>query len=237
MIAITSISPTHINADIQHKATQSWIDLGFKVYSLNNAHECNLLQDKYPNVTFIETTRTFQEHYGKPLVGISAALDFCKGQDETHFALINSDIEIRTDKATIKRIEDKMETSIVLCNRVDYERDYQGNRYQLGIDIFFIHRNFLYIYPQSMHCFGMTFWDYEIPFTAAKFGVDVIFLEQNIAYHKIHAFQYTADHWKKSGRYFIWQHGLEQFNAHTEIGRMSKYVYDFIYNYAKRVMI
>jgi hypothetical protein len=237
MIAITSISPTHINADIQQKAIQSWIDLGMTVYSLNNAHECGLLKDKYPNVEFIETHRTMHQHYGKPLVSISAALDFCKDIKQYHFCLINSDIELRTDKATIDRIKKKMETAIVLCNRVDYDNDYFGNKYLLGIDVFFIHRNFLYIYPQSIHCFGMTFWDYEIPYTAAQSGIEVLFLQQNIAYHKKHAFQYSADHWRKSGRYFIWQHGLDQFNPRTEIGQMSTHVYNFIYNYAKRVEI
>lgn len=237
MIAITSISPTHINADIQAKAIQSWIDLGMKVYSINNAYECEILEEKYPNVTFVSTHRTMHQAYGKPLVSISAALDFCKDKEENHFCLINSDIELRTDAGTIERVKKKMETSIVLCNRVDYDKDYSGNKYLLGIDVFFIHRNFLYIYPQSMHCFGMTFWDYEIPFTAAKSGVEVTFLKQNIAYHKVHAFQYTADNWQKSGRYFLWQHGLYQFNDRTEIGKMSKYVFDFIYNYSKRVEI
>ncbi len=237
MIAITSISPTHINADIQSQAVKSWIDLGMKVYSLNNAYECGLLKDKHPEITFIETHRTMQHVYGKPLVSINAALDFCKDQIEDHFCLINSDIELKTDKQTISRIEKLMEKSIVLANRVDYDTNHTGGQYLQGIDVFFIHRNFLYIYPQSMHCFGMTFWDYEIPFTAAKSGVDVTFLQQNIAYHKKHAFQYSQDNWKKSGRYFLWQHNLYQFNDTTDIGKMSTFVYNYIYNYSKRVEV
>lgn len=237
MIAVTSISSTHINGDIQKKATQSWIDLGLKVYSLNNKAECEALKNKYPNVTFIETERTFEFYYGKPLVGISAALDFCKDYDLDHFVLINSDIELRTDKQTIERIKAKMPEAIILANRVDYNNEPTGLKYLLGIDVFFIHRNFLYIYPQSMHCFGMTFWDYEIPYTAAKRGVEVIFLKQNIAFHKEHQAQYSVDNWKKSGRYFLWQHELYQFSDTHDIGRMSAFVYNFIYNYSKRLEI
>lgn len=237
MIAITSISPTHTNSGIQAKAVKSWIDLGMTVYSLNSKSECDNLKYKYTNVTFIETHRVMDKIYGKPLVSINAMIDFCKDQDSEHFCLINSDIELRTDRQTIDRISKTMEKSIVLANRVDYEGGSNGNKYLLGIDVFFIHRNFLYIYPQSMHCLGMTFWDYEIPFTAAKSGIEVIFLKQDIAFHKAHNAQYSADNWRKSGRYFLWQHELYQFNDKTDIGKMSTYIYNFIYNYSKRLEI
>lgn len=237
MVAVTSISPTHLNKDIQALAIKSWIDLGMKAYSFNSESEIELLEEHYRSVTFIKTHRTMEHAYGKPLVSISSVLDFCKDHKEEHFLLINSDIELKTDKPTIERIKGKMVDAIVLGNRVDYEKDYSGHRYLLGIDAFFIHKRYLSLYPQSMHCFGMTFWDYEIPYTALKSGVDVVFLKQDIAYHKIHAFQYSHDNWLKSGRYFLWQHGLYQFNDTKEIGKMSQFVYHYIYNGSKRIEI
>ena len=154
MIACTSISPKHTNNDIQLKAVNSWIELGIKVYSFNNKQECKDLQPLYPNVIFIETHRTLEHHYGKPYVSINAVLDWCKEQKEDYFCLINSDIELKTDKETIGRIKAKMKDNIVLANRVNYDNDYNGKQYLAGIDVFFLHRNYIGIYEQSQFCFG-----------------------------------------------------------------------------------
>ena len=85
MIACTSISPKHANNDIQLVAVNSWLELGLKVYSFNNKKECEYLATLYPNVTFIETHRTLEHHYGKPYVSINAVLDWCKEQKEDSF--------------------------------------------------------------------------------------------------------------------------------------------------------
>lgn len=239
MIACTSISPTHINKDIQTEAVNSWINLGMKVYSFNCKAEVMQLKPLYPQVTFIETFRTMDMTYGKPLVAINAVLDWCKDQEDMEFCLINSDIEIRADEGIIGRIREKMGRSIVLCNRNDYIEDKNAlnNPYLLGIDIFFIHKKWMSFYPQSMHCFGMTFWDYYIPFVALKSGIDVIFVDQKIALHKAHPAQYSNESWLKSGRYFLWEQGLYQFSDTKGIGQMSTYVYNFIYNASKREII
>lgn len=239
MIACTTISPTHINKDIQSKAVKSWIDLGMKVYSFNCKAEVEILKDKYPEVEFITTHRTMELTYGKPLVSINAVLDWCKDQQENEFCLINSDVEVNTDIETIYRIEEQMSNGIILANRVDYTLTFDTTApfYTQGIDIFFIHKKWLPFYPQSVHCFGMTFWDYYIPYVAIKSGINVTFLEQKIAFHKAHPAQYNADNWKKSGRFFLWEQNLYQFSDTTGIGLMSTFVYNFIYNASVRKRI
>ncbi|MES2592406.1 MAG: hypothetical protein V4608_11005 [Bacteroidota bacterium] len=237
MIVCTSISPSHVNNDTQLKAIKSWQDLGLIVNSFNHPSEIEALKPLYKGVTFIPTERTLQATYGKPYVAISAVLDWIKSQTQTHYCLINSDIELKTDQETILRIRDKMKTSIVLANRVNYQTDYTGKDYLSGIDVFFIHKQYVNMYPQSMYCFGQCFWDYEIPYVASKNSVDVFFIKQQIAFHKDHKAQYNNDNWKKAGRFFLWQNGLYQFNDTTEINRMSHYVYNYIYNYAKRIEI
>lgn len=238
MICITSISPNHVNRDQQLKAVKSWIDLGCEVVSFNHASELEQLKDKYKTVNFIATDRTMELTYGKPLVSISAILDWAKSQQEEHYCIINSDIELKTDSQTMVRIREQMNHSIVLCNRVNYENEIkEGKEYLFGIDVFFVHKKFVHLYPQSMHCFGQCFWDYEIPFTAAKKGVEIVFLKQQIAFHKNHLVQYKDDDWRKAGRYFLWHHELYQFDDIHGIGKMSTYVYNFIYNNAKRILI
>ena len=232
MVAITSLSPTHTNKDIQQKAVESWINCGMKVISFNSYVECAILKDKFKNVTFIPTLRTMESAYKKPLVNLSAIFDFCKDVESDTFCIINSDIELQTDSETIKRIEKEMELGIVMANRINYSEKKHGTKYLLGIDVFFIHKKWLSIFPQTMHCLGMTFVDYFIPYIATKAGVQITFIQQDFAYHKEHKAQYSVDDWLKSGRFFLWENSLYQFSDTKGIGEMSKFVYNWIYNQA-----
>lgn len=228
--AITSISPTHVNKDIQHKAVESWITLGMKVISINSQSECDILKPLYKDVTFVPTVRTMELTFGKPLVSVSAIFDYCKIYESDNFCIINSDIELQTDKSTIERIEVKMQDYIVMANRINYETEKVGKKYLLGIDVFFIAKKYINSFPQTMHALGMTFVDYFIPFSATKLGIQTIFIEQDIAYHKEHKQQYSHDNWLKSGRFFLWEFGLYQFSDTHGIGNMSTFVYNYIYN-------
>lgn len=237
MIACTSISPKHANNDIQLKAVNSWNDLGLKVYSFNCKKECEQLAPLYPNVTFIETNRTMEYHFGKPYVSINAVIDWAKESEFNEFCIINSDIELKTDIDTINRIKSAMAEKILLCNRVNYDTDYKGTQYLQGIDVFFIHKKWMSIFPQTIFCFGQCFWDYWIPFTASKNGIEVQFIKQDIAFHKNHNVQYSEENWNKTGRYFMWNNDLYQFHPTQGIGKMSTFVFNYIYNYSRRKQI
>lgn len=234
MIAITSVSPTHINSDQQIKAVKSWIDCGMQVYSMNCESECELLKDLYPDVIFISTTQTMQLTFKKPYVRINAVLDWCKEQDEDNFCIINSDIELKIND--FSGIEKEMESAIVLANRIDYEVAYSGSQYTLGIDVFFIHKKWLYSFSQTIFCFGQCFWDYWIPYSATKKGIEVTFIKQDIAFHKTHNAQYNHDQWLQTARYFLWEHGLYNYNSTLvqDLGRMNKDIYNYIYTAGKR---
>jgi hypothetical protein len=236
MIAITSISPTHTNNDIQSEAIKSWISCGLKVHSFNSPAECKTLSVLYPNVKFIETTRTMEATFRKPYVSLSGIFDWCKKQDDEYFCLINSDIELKTDTETIGRIKAEIQNNkIVLANRVNYDVNHNGNRYLDGIDVFFLSKNIIKIYPETLFCLGQCHFDYYIPYYASLKGYELIFLKQNIAYHKNHSAQYNADDWVKTGQHFMWLTDLWQFT--NQVGKMSKYVYNYIYNASKRVEI
>ena len=237
MIAVTSISPTHVNKGQQKRAVDSWVKLGIKVYSLNNSIECEQLAKEYLNVKFIPTNRTMEHLYGKPYVMISAAFDFAKTQVDDNICFINSDIELICDEDLINRISKKLENKMILVNRVNHVGDYLGSQYTLGIDVFFIHKKMLSLFNQSMHCFGQCFWDYWVPFKAINSGIEVEFIKQDIAFHLSHDAQYSEDNWKKAGRYFLWENNLYQFCDTTGIAKMSKFIYSFIYNACKRVEI
>lgn len=237
MKAVTSIAPKHINGDIQKKAVESWLSLGLEVYSMNSPKECEILQPQYPEVKFIPTQRTMEGLFGKPYVSVNAILDWFKEQDGDYFVLINSDIELRTDKEKIGRIRDKMADSLIMCNRVNYTDKGEKGQYLAGVDVFFIHRNFLSIFPQSLFCLGQCHFDYWIPYTASNAGVDIVFVKEDMAYHKDHNAQYDHNNWLKTGRLLLWMADLYQFSDTNGIPKMSTFVYNFIYSSARRVNI
>lgn len=230
MIAITSISPSHINSDIQQIAVDSWISLGMKVISVNNISECDLLKSKYPNVQFYSTTRTLERTYGKPYVQLSALIDICQSLSDDKFCIINSDIELKTEVQTIDKIDLLMNNELLMCNRINHNGDYKGTKYLAGIDVFFIHKRFLNKFPQTMHAIGMTFVDYFIPYAATQAGIQTTFIDNDIAFHLNHAAQYSKDNWLKSGRFFLWEWNLYQFSDTHGIGKMSEFVKNYIYN-------
>ncbi len=237
MICITSISPNHANGDIQAKAVRTWLDNGFKVVSMNSHEEVMQLKNQYPEIEFVPTFRTLEKTYGRPLVAINAMMDYAKGQSDQNVCLINSDIELILNSDQVKSIEEKMDEMILMSNRLDYETDYTGTKYRAGIDVFFIHKKWLQFFPQSMHAMGMTFWDYWIPYTATQTFIPAVFIENVFAFHKKHAFQYSKDHWQKSGQFFLWEHRLYQFSDTNGIGNMSDHVFKFIYKACNKIKI
>lgn len=234
MIFITSIAPYHANEGIQLLAVSSWQNYGYKVYSLNHPSEISTLSEIYKDVTFIPTTRTQEKIFNKPYVCINAIFDFAK-EINASICLINSDIELKTDIDTLKRIENKMERGLVMANRVNYDHGYNGYQYTQGIDAFFIHKKFLNEYPQTSFCLGQCFFDYFIPYWAIGMGVETFFVKQDIIYHKNHAAQYSQDNWIRTGHHFMWLTNMYQFT--NQIGKMSTFVYNYIYNASQKITI
>lgn len=237
MICITSISPKHYNNEIQFKAIKSWVDSGFTVVSMNSPEEVKLLEKFYQDVKFVKTHRTLEKTYGRPLVSINALMDFAKEQNDPHICLVNSDIEIFLSGTQIDSIIEKMNDTVLISNRLDYDDNYTGVKYKAGFDVFFIHQKYLGFFPQSMHAMGMTFWDYWVPYTATKAFINVQIIQDLFAFHKKHPFQYHHDHWQQSGQFFLWQSRLYQFSDTNEIGKMSDFVFKYIYKACKPIKL
>jgi len=235
MIALTSISLQHIND--QEQAIKSWLQLGLNVYSFNSKEEIKALKGIYKDVNFIETQRVLDKTYGKPVVSISAMIDFAKQQNDKTFMFINSDIELRNDLRLIAKISEQLQQGLILANRFEYsdvvDKDSTLHQYFEGIDVFCLHKDHLEIYPQTMFAMGQCFWDYWIPFTALQNGLDVFLLQNRFAFHREHKLQYSNDNWLLTGRYFRLHAGLYQFDDSTKgISNMSTFVKTKIYRNA-----
>ena len=233
MLFITSLSPFHINKDIQQKAVDSWIKLGGQVFSFNHPDEIHLLKD-YNNVHFVETTHTMQHIFKKPYVNINAMIDWAKKQDQQHICLINSDIELDNNPILLQKIRFELNTKVVVAHRNDYVRHKKVSQpYVLGIDAFFLNQKHLHIYPSSLLCMGNCHWDYNIPFTAVKNGIEVINLQNKFAFHKKHPVQYSAKNWETTSKMFAIEHGIDYDNA----GRLTELIFNFLQLNTKKVIL
>lgn len=166
--------------------------------------------------------------FGKHYVGISEMIDWCKGQDDEHFCFINSDIELVGDSELLEKLTNRLTDSMVVAHRNDYERTKEEtNTYTLGIDVFFMNKKHLEIFPPSLFCMGQCFWDYNIPFTAIKNNIPVINMQNKFAFHKKHNVQYSPKNWEITGKFFLLEHNLHQFSE-AEIGRLNQVVDNFL---------
>jgi len=211
-----------------------------KAYSINGYDEIGQIKANYPSVKFIETQRTMEKHFVKPVVQISAMIDFAKSlEGDDYFLFTNSDIEIEVNPEILNMIEKVMFRKIIIANRSDYGEDKSNSQqYYSGIDVFFIHRKFLDIYPQSLYSIGQCFWDYWIPYMAVMNHVELALLENKIAFHKLHPLQYGNNEWHRIGQYFRWDNQLIKYKEdQAGIGQMSDYVFKTIYRNAKKIKI
>lgn len=233
MIAITSLSPTHINKNIQQRAVSGWKRLGMEVYSFNHPSEIPALSH-YKGVNFISTEQTMQHVFSKPYVQITAMFEWAKKQNEERFLFINSDIELAFNKHLLLKVKEEMKHKVVICHRNDYlVNKEKAEPYILGIDAFFLNKKHLDIFPPSLFCIGNCFWDYNIPFTAIKNGIEVINLQNKFAYHKKHPVQYSEKNWEITGKYFMLEHSIPI----EDIGRLNELTFNFLKLNTKKVIL
>ena len=234
MIAITSLSPTHINSGIQQKAIDSWLKLGLKCYSFNKVSEIEMLSNKFTGIQFVPTTKTMEASFGKPYVSISAMIDWAKEQDCEEFCFINSDIELGYDVKLLGRIKSRMFTSVVISNRFDYDKKKVNTvQYLAGIDAFFLSKKHLSIYPPSLFCMGQCFWDYYIPYVALKNNIEVVMMQNEFVFHKKHPVQYSHDNWEKTALLFIIENNI----VVKDPGKMRDLVFNFLNLMVKKIKL
>lgn len=227
MIAITSISPTHTNGDVQLKAVKSWQDAGFKVYAFQAPHEVEIMKQQYPDVEFVPTYRTMQNLFKAPYVSINAMLDYSRSMNFPQIMIINSDIIIGENTDRLKHLYSNCDKAMIVLNRMDYKEDMStGVRYEYGMDAFIIHRDYYHLYPQSIYCMGQTWWDYWIQYIAILKGKKVFRDTTPIIFHKEHPVQYNSAEWNRMTRYFQWENNFDL--KQLDSGRITRRVWELL---------
>jgi hypothetical protein len=230
MIAITSISPSHKNFEVQQKAIQSWIVAGYEVVSLNSQEEIELLKG-FEGVKFIPTGRHNKKIFGKPYVIVSAIIDYLIEVKSEHSLIVNSDIILLDTDNTTEKLKQRSENEIIIMHRRDFEGDIsQSKVYTLGFDGFFINYKHLEVFPQTILCLGQCHWDFWVPYIATIHGAKISALNEPYLFHATHNVQYSKENWKRTAEIFRAEIGMLR---HTNVGQVTGIAYKHIKNSLK----
>ncbi len=207
MVALTSISPTHVLGDIQNTAMLTWHNAGWKVYSLNSKEEIEIIKDKYPFVTFVPDTRCYENKalHGKTYISIASFFDFGETLEDNIIAIVNSDIQLRYDKFIMDKIIDIINNNgFVIGKRYNYVESFNDARVEgAGIDFFCTNRECLPCFPRTYEfVMGQCWWDYWLPTLVIKCGIPLYKIVHPLLYHKRHPLQWSQELWYKLAELF-----------------------------------
>jgi hypothetical protein len=160
---VTSVAPSQV--ENQQRAINSWLHAGFSVTSLNAKPEIDQCRKLFPEIDFQPVERDASSECGRPLVYLDDVFAFLRKNGTPICGLINSDIHLRADEATVRYVLDQAQGSLVLACRTDVETldSRTGEVFKHGLDAFLFDKSILDLVPTSKFCLGQPWWDYWFP--------------------------------------------------------------------------
>ena len=203
MITIaTSIAP--FNIECQKNAIKTWMNMGFKVISINASDEIEKVSPHFPEVRFHVASRDGRDRYGKPVIYINDVLTILAGCDTQICGIVNSDIclHVGDTEKFISFLTAEAKSSLVFGSRINTtsEDERKGNEYDGGFDYFFFDKEIIPLYKQSNFCFGIPWWDFWFPLTAHLDGIAIKRLASPVAYHVEHGDRWNPKEWERRGK-------------------------------------
>lgn len=201
---VTSIAPFELPK--QQRATASWIELGFRVVSLNIEAECKVLEAQFPDVEFHRPPRDGSAIAGKPLVFFDDILDWYRqNEDQAICGIVNSDIVMARVPCAMEVLRIAASGGMVISSRIDVPSfdPPVGNWYPEGYDLFFFDRSLIELYPPSNFMLGIPWWDYWAPSVPILRGYPVRRLSSPLIYHQIHDVNYSDESYIEFAREYI----------------------------------
>jgi hypothetical protein len=227
----TSIPPTtkrlqnheDIGERYQADCVASWLDAGFKVYSVNAPDEIPRLAARFPQVAFVPTDRDARVMLGRKTPMIDDLLLALARQDRPVVGIVNADICMETGRDWRGILGAAVGSTMVIGHRVDVETWPEkpgdtlvsGVPYRDGFDLFFFEKAAI---PDCLagdgaglgFAMGTPWWDYWFPLTLAFKNYHLALLREPVAAHFIHPMNYEWDSWEQMAVRlvtFIWRHG------------------------------
>lgn len=185
---ITSLNPRNIEKC--RDAVSNWLLYLSEVVAVQTAEEVEILKPRFPDVEFV-ITDDLDEKFDTKCPKIRALIAEAPG------IIINSDIEIHTDKDILLRKIIYEDQSILKCGiRWDYTDNLNGtkrlNKY--GIDVFNITSSLKDILVSTEYTIGQPGWDYYFILEAEKHNIKIMPTTTPMFYHKVHTVNWAR--WK-----------------------------------------
>src|ERR1700733_6230934 len=105
----------------QADCVASWIEAGFKVYSVNAPEEIPALAGRFPQVEFMPTDRDARAVAGRKMPFIDDLLLALARQDRLIVGIVNADICLETGRDWIGPIAGAVASNVLMGPRVDVE--------------------------------------------------------------------------------------------------------------------
>lgn len=208
---VTSVFSSRLEQ--QQKAICSWLQLGFKVVSLNLAHEVDTLVRLFQGVEFLEVKRVPKEPFGSKIF-IGEFFDAIEELPGEAFGIVNSDIYFATMNSFMDYVFHQTLNGMVFGSRIDVSPlPNEDLRMDInGFDYFFFRKSSLKICPHKTLALGMPLWDYWLPLSAAASGLTLKRLLSPVAFHEKHEVTWSDNEitllWPLMDQFFVdWQNG------------------------------
>ena len=217
MKIVTSLSPRRV--DRQKKCLESWKQLGVPIVAVQSNEEAENISDLYDGVVVVGTDLVGDRFNMPKCVRIKAMSRLAIHES---VLIINSDIEIRSDKDVfLKRWEDGEDGELKVGIRWDQmPKSSAAKMFKWGIDAFLITPKIDSDLPDIGMTLGAPAWDYWIPYhlvTKQKYRVTTY--KDFSLVHEIHNRQWSDA---------AYQSGLKIMQEEYGIGRdaLSSFILD-----------
>lgn len=194
MKIFTTINP-YGNFEVQSHSINTWSKY-YQVYSVNLKEEIEKIKDIYPNVIFIETNNTFN-YKNKRLIKLDAILEAIEEKSSGIVAIINSDIKLKED-SEININKRYLKNGVFIGTRYELDGD-KKYPFIYGYDIFIFDSKYTNIFKNDKYVIGMPWWDYWVPISCVKNGLNLYHIKDELIYHTTHETNYDYNIWLKFG--------------------------------------
>jgi hypothetical protein len=160
---------------VQKRAIQSWLDMNFKVHSLNILEEAVQVREDFPNIECYPQQESGFKLTGKPVIFVNEILNFFSKKSCSRLGIINSDIVLDVSEYASNQIYEYSNNAFFFGQRLEViDLDSKSGEVDpWGFDYFFFDKAFVDIWPQSQFCLGMPFWDHWFPLLPILHGKKV----------------------------------------------------------------
>lgn len=188
----TSLPPRDI--ETSRLAINSWLELGFKVISVNTMEERDALAPHFPEVEFCVNEETAREDCGgKDYQYLDSLLDALVAYGGDICGIINADIVLRGEQNSWNNVLHIAKDHFVFGSRInvnDLSQRY-GLLLEPGFDFFFFPRNFPISVPRTGFVFGQPAWDLFFPAWATITKTPCAFCYSPSALHVTHPMNWS----------------------------------------------